>query len=253
MSAAIPPVPGGASADAFPPDITPLGDTALVIRVGNQIDEATRRRVLSVVRALESAALPGSAEMVPGFTTVTVHYDPTRLGWQADVSPAPYDVMHRHVAGALAQLTSIGAGDGNRVEIPVCYGGEFGPDLDHVAAHAGLSAQEVVARHAAGEYRVHLVGFLPGFPYLGGLDPRLATPRRDTPRTAVPAGSVGIGGLQTGVYPLESPGGWQLIGRAPLVLFDPLRVPPTLLAPGDLVRFRAIELSEYDQLRGTTE
>ena len=160
----MPPVPGGASAAIPPPDIAPLGDTALVVRVGNQIDETTRRRVLSVVRALESATLPGGAEMVPGFTTVTVHYDPTRLGWQADASPAPYEVMQRHVAGALARLASVVAGDGNRVEVPVCYGGEFGPDLDHVAAHAGLSVQQVVARHAAGEYRVHLVGFLPGFP-----------------------------------------------------------------------------------------
>lgn len=232
-------------------DLVPLGDTALVIRVGTQVDEPTRRRVLGVVRALESVNLPGGAEVVPGFTTVTVHYDPTRLDWQIGATLAPYDVMHRHVAAALAGLVDVDATDGNHVDIPVCYDGEFGPDLQHVASQTGFSVREVIERHSRGDYRVHLLGFLPGFPYLGGLDPRLATPRRDTPRTTVPAGSVGIGGMQTGVYPLESPGGWQLIGRSPVVLFDPLRTPPTLLAPGDLVRFRVVDRSEYDALRSS--
>jgi inhibitor of KinA len=227
--------------------IAPLGDTALVIRVGAQIDEPTRLSVRAMVRALEDAGIPG-AEVVPGFTTVTVHYDPTRLHMPDDPALTPYDVMQRHVSSVLESVVDDAAIDGNTVEIPVCYGGEFGPDLEQVASHTGLTTAEVIERHSTAAYRVHLLGFLPGFPYLGGLDPRLATPRRDTPRTAVPAGSVGIGGAQTGVYPLESPGGWQLIGRSPVVLFDPMRSPPTLLAPGDLVRFRAIDRREYDSL-----
>ncbi|HET9482549.1 MAG TPA: 5-oxoprolinase subunit PxpB, partial [Xanthomonadales bacterium] len=131
------------------------------------------------------------------------------------------------------------------VVIPVCYGGDSGPDLDAVAKHTGLSAHDVVARHAAGDYRVAMLGFQPGFPYLIGLDPALATPRHATPRPRVAAGSVGIGGAQTGVYPREAPGGWQLIGRTPLALFDAARKPPALLAPGDRVRFEAIPRAAF--------
>ena len=124
-----------------------------------------------------------------------------------------------------------------RIEVPVQYGGEAGGDLDEVARHTGLSREEVVRLHSTGEYTVYFLGFLPGFAYLGGMDPRLATPRRKEPRSAVPAGSVGIGGKQTGIYPSVSPGGWQLIGRTSLQLFDPARDPPSLLLPGDTVRF----------------
>ena len=136
------------------------------------------------------------------------------------------------------------------MEIPVCYGGEFGPDLPFVAARAGLSEDEAARRHAAGEYRVHLIGFAPGFPYLGGLTAELAAPRRATPRERVPAGSVGIAGRQTGVYPLETPGGWQIIGRTPLRLFRLDADPPALLRTGDGVRFRAIAADEFEALRG---
>ncbi|HEY8062899.1 MAG TPA: 5-oxoprolinase subunit PxpB [Gemmatimonadales bacterium] len=228
--------------------IAPLGDTALVIRVGTQIDEPTRRRVRAIARVLEDARIPGAADVVPGFTTVTVHYDPARVHAPDDPALAPYDLMHRHISSVLESVVDDALIDGASVEIPICYGGEFGPDLEHVASYTGLSEAGVIDLHSTAEYRVHLLGFLPGFPYLGGMDPRLATPRRGTPRTTVPAGSVGIGGAQTGVYPLESPGGWQLIGRSPVILFDPLRSPPTLLAAGDLVRFRAIDRREYDLL-----
>ena len=229
------------------PLIAPLGDTALVVRVGATIDESTRRQVLAVVRALAALRLPGT-EVVPGFTTVTVHYDPAIVLHDAQDAAMPFDVVAAQVAAAIAALPDADVNDGNDFEIPVCYGGEFGPDLDHVASRARLSAQEVVERHGANDYRVCLLGFLPGFAYLGGLDPAIATPRRDSPRTAVAAGSVGIAGMQTGVYPLDSPGGWQLIGRSPLEFFDPLRTPPTLLAAGDRVRFRAIDRAEFDRL-----
>jgi KipI family sensor histidine kinase inhibitor len=134
------------------------------------------------------------------------------------------------------------------VEIPVCYGGECGPDIAAVAEHAGLLRDAVIARHTAAEYTVAMLGFAPGFPYLLGLDPSLQMPRRATPRTRVPAGSVAIGGAQTGIYPRELPGGWHLIGRTPLVLFDPQRELPCLLAPGDRVRFHAIEADEFGRL-----
>jgi KipI family sensor histidine kinase inhibitor len=140
------------------------------------------------------------------------------------------------VLAAWPQLAAA-AIEGRTIEIPVAYGGEHGPDLADVAAHTGFTPAEVVRRHAAGEYVVYLLGFLPGFAFMGGLPPELATPRRAEPRVAVPARSVGIGGAQTGVYPLVSPGGWQLIGRTPLQMFDPAAAEPTLLRPGDRVRF----------------
>ncbi|MEW4369506.1 5-oxoprolinase subunit PxpB [Paenibacillus kandeliae] len=135
------------------------------------------------------------------------------------------------------------------VEIPVCYGGEYGPDLAHVAAHNGLTEQEVIALHSGGDYLVYTLGFAPGFPYLGGLSDQLTTPRRDTPRIRIPAGSVGIAGIQTGIYPLETPGGWQLIGRTPISLFRPHRQPPTLLSSGNRLVFRPISEQEYMQLQ----
>ena len=220
-------------------DLAPLGDSALTIRVGVGLDEPTRLRVRAAVGALHDVELSGVLDVVPGISTVTLHYDPVAVSWK--------DLCQR-VEAALAGAADKTVDDGHFVKIPVCYGGEFGPDLDAVATHASLSGQEVIDLHAAREYRVHVLGFLPGFAYLGGLDSRLETPRRVTPRDRVPAGSVGIAGMQTGVYPLESPGGWQLLGRSPVALFDPLHVPPTLLAPGDRVRFVAIDRAEFDRL-----
>ena len=158
---------------------------------------------------------------------LTLTFDPTSVDLEA-LSARVLEAWPRLEAGGI---------EGRDIEIPVAYGGEHGPDLADVAAHTGLSAAEVVRRHAAAEYVVYLLGFLPGFAFLGGLPTALATPRRAVPRTAVPAGSVGIGGEQTGIYPLRSPGGWHLIGRTEVALFDPLAASPTLLRPGDRVRF----------------
>ena len=216
--------------------IEPLGDRALQVVLGDAPDEPTRRRIAAAAGRLRG--VPGVIECVPGFTSLTVHYDPLA---------AP---LERALPALLGGLEEGREGEGRWVEIPVCYGGDAGPDLEAVAALHGLAADEVVALHAAAEYRVHLIGFVPGFPYLGGLDPRLHTPRRDTPRTAVPAGSVGIGGGQTGIYPIESPGGWQLIGRTPAALFDVRRDPPSLLRAGDHVRFRPVDADEFRRLEG---
>lgn len=209
--------------------VDPLGDRALQVTLGDATDQATGGRVAAAARRL--ARLPGLVECVPGFTSLTLHYDPLR---------AQPEALAGAVAAALAGLGPEEGGPGRTIEIPVRYGGESGPDLEELAARRGLSPDEVVRLHAAGEYRVQMLGFIPGFPYLAGLDPRLHAPRRDRPRLAVPAGSVGIGGAQTGVYPLVSPGGWHLIGRTPLRLFDPARREPALLRPGDRVRFRPV-------------
>ena len=217
--------------------IEPLGDSAVQIVLGDAPDEPTRRRVAAASRRLAESTLPGFIECVPGFTSLTIHYDPVQLPLWLDSLAHLFD-----------ELDEPAGDDGRLVEIPVCYGGGFGPDLESLAALHGLTADDVVALHAAGDYRVHLIGFVPGFPYLGGLDAKLATPRRESPRTAVPAGSVGIGGAQTGVYPVESPGGWQLIGRTPLRLFDAHRDPPALLRAGDRVRFVPVDAEAFRRL-----
>lgn len=228
--------------------IESLGDAALVVRLATHVDEAVRRAVAAACHALDDLPPPGLLDLVPGFTTITIHYDPAAVVRGAPAGATPYEIVRDHVGHVLADLRVPPDDSARLVEIPVCYDEAFGPDLPAVAAHTGLAAAEVIARHAAAEYRVHLLGFMPGFPYLGGLDPALVTPRRETPRTAVPAGSVGIGGRQTGVYPLATPGGWQIIGRTPLHLFAPLRDPPTLLEPGDRVRFHPIDRAAFDRL-----
>jgi inhibitor of KinA len=216
----------------------PMGDAAVVLEIGQTIDEATLARVGSVARAISGRRLTGVTDIVPAFGSVTVFYDPRKIGSYAELAAAL-----QQVATPAEQAYPIGAP--RVVEIPVCYGGEFGPDLGVVAAHAGLTPEEVIQLHSGAEYRVHAIGFSPGFPYLGGLPPRLNTPRRATPRPAVPAGSVGIGSAQTGVYPVASPGGWNLIGRTPRALFRLQKSPPALLLSGDRVKFRPITPGEF--------
>lgn len=225
--------------------ITPAGDSALRIELGERIDEATLQRVQAACAALGAAALPGVTELVPAYATVTAHYD---LRAVVAAGAPPEDIagwLGTRVELALAKLSAKSARKAATVEIPVCYGGEFGPDLGRVAAQAKLSAEEVVRRHAAAHYTVALIGFSPGFPYLSGLPADLATPRLAQPRGQVPAGAVGIAGAQTGVYPLATPGGWNLIGRTPLRLFRPEQNPPVLLQPGDRVKFRAVTREEF--------
>jgi inhibitor of KinA len=230
--------------------ITPLGDAALRIELGEAIADATLQRVQAACAALDAAAIPGFMEAVPAYTTVTVHYDP---GAVAAAGAPPEDIagwFADRIERAMVSASAKSLRRGSVLEIPVCYGGEFGPDLERVAAQARLASEEVVRRHVAGTYLVHLVGFSPGFPYLGGMAPELATPRQARPRAQVPAGSVGIAGTQTGVYPLATPGGWNLIGRTPLRLFQPEQNPPVRLQPGDRVKFRAITQEEFRRLEG---
>lgn len=204
------------------------GDSALVLRLGDRIDPEVNARALGVARELHDRIGDAARDIVVGYASVTVYFDPL-TGDGAKIED------HLRRAASTARIAR--EDESKLVPIPVTYGGEAGPDLAEVAAFAGCDEEEVIAKHMAREYRVFMVGFLPGFTYMGIVESSIAMPRRDTPRLAVPKGSVGIAGLQTGIYPIESPGGWRLIGRTDTVLFDPSASPPTLLQPGDRVRF----------------
>lgn len=221
--------------------IKPLGDTALRIPLGEGISPEVNRRVRAACAGLERAAIPGVVEWVPDYTAVTVHYRPhvVRFG-----------DLCRAVESAIAGGETADLPASRVVTLPVHYGGEHGPDLEFVAQHHQLRIEDVIELHSAPEYLVYMIGFAPGFPYLGGLPERLATPRLEKPRLSVPKGSVGIGGSQTGVYSVDSPGGWRLIGRTPAALYDPRREPPALLEAGDRVRFRPVTLTEYREIEG---
>ena len=216
------------------PSIEPLGDSALVIDLGTAADEATSRRVRGATLRLTAATLPGVVEIVPTLTSVAIILDPARRD---------ADRLHAAIEAAIADLDADMSPPPRVVESPVCYGGDEGPDLAVVASNAGLTAAEVVRLHTSAGHVVGMIGFVPGFPYLLGLPASLALPRRATPRTSVPAGSVAIAERQTGIYPRSGPGGWHIIGRTELAMFDHRRDPPTLLEPGDIVRFVPVESS----------
>ena len=215
-------------------EITPLGDSALIIRVGDSLDE-----VLATTRKIEGAEIAGVCDIAPAFASVAVFFDGPR-----DLETCAAKVRQALEGKARGRSKALKP---RLLQVPVCYDPEFGVDLAEVAEHCGLAPNELIKRHAAVHYRVRCVGFTPGFPYLGGLPPALATPRRATPRTSVPAGSVAIGGAQTGIYPLPSPGGWNIIGRTPLRLCDAPRAPAALLCAGDRVRFLEINREQFEQ------
>jgi KipI family sensor histidine kinase inhibitor len=233
--------------------IEPLGDGALLIRLGDRIDASLNAVAVTLADALRAAHLPGVRDVAPAYASICVRYDVA--AWSvATPRASAHENIGAEIGKRIGQLMGAppskadrGA-DSSALEIPVCYGGEFGPDLDAIVTHTGLDAATIIERHCASEYRVAMLGFMPGFPYLLGLDRSLHTPRRDSPRTRVPAGSVAIGGAQTGIYPRALPGGWQLLGRTPLQLFDPARAEPALLRPGQRVRFRSIEAGEFAAL-----
>ncbi len=215
----------------WPHSVIPLGCSALTVDLAALDGDVARAVVRGLAGRLTGAPPAGLLAVVPAIRTVTVHYDPTQT---------TIDALEHHIAAALDTVELILEPPRDPVIIPVCYGGEFGPDLEFVATTHHTTPEAIVAAHTAGRYTVAMLGFLPGFPYLDGLAASLHTPRRATPRLAVPAGSVGIGGASTGIYPCTSPGGWQLIGRTHRALFDPARMPPTLLQPGDVVQFVSI-------------
>lgn len=224
----------------------PLGDAAVVVDFGDVIGEETHQQVRAFAAHLDKHIFEGLVEYVPAFTTVTVYYNPWIISQKGNLNP------YTKVTGFLQRMLPYITGNGKEqerrlVEIPVLYGGGYGPDLAFVAAINELSQEEVIALHSQQDYLVYMIGFAPGFPYLGGLNPKIAAPRQESPRPVVPAGSVGIAGNQTGVYPLPTPGGWQLIGRTPVTLFNPNSTSPSLLHAGDLVRFVPITADEYQE------
>jgi inhibitor of KinA len=233
-------------------EIVPLGDSALIVRIREQFEDApeeTQDEVLRVFQRLRNAAIPGVIELAPAYTSVAVFFDPVDVAKASGTSSEILDWLTLRIRGAAAggpKRSWSRRSPSRTVEIPVCYDSEFAPDLEEVARHAQISTEQVVALHSAAEYRVACVGFVPGFPFLAGLPKKIVTPRRATPRKEIAPGSVGIGGAQTGIYPLRSPGGWNLIGRTPLKLFDPTKDPPARLQAGDRVRFRAITREEFD-------
>jgi len=223
--------------------IEPLGDSALLVRIVDDFardPEASLNAVLGALRSLESAAIPGVTELAPAYATVAIFFDAARI--------ESFDALETTIGKILHASSLEGESEVEAPwhEIPVCYDREFAPDLGDIARAAGLDESEVIRRHSGAAYRVNCVGFIAGFPFMSGLPPELATPRRAAPRKEVPAGSVGIGGAQTGVYPRSTPGGWNLIGRTPMRLFDVQWNPPAILQAGDRVRFRQISREEFE-------
>lgn len=222
--------------DKITPRILHAGDNCIVVEFGTAISLEINGRVQGLRRSIEAHALSGIRELVPTYRSLAIYFDP--------LATDPDSLLDKLTS--LASDTRGNAASGGPVAvIPVCYGGDYGPDIDNVARHNGLTVEDVITRHSAPDYYCYMLGFTPGFSYLGGMDERIATPRLENPRTVIPAGSVGIAGKQTGIYPIDSPGGWQLIGRTPLRMFDPAAAPPTLLDAGLWVRFSPISPEEF--------
>ena len=217
----------------------PAGDRGVVVELGNAITPQINERVRGFLLVLEEAKLKGIVSVNTTYRSLLIQYDPLQL---------PYQKLVEILQGLESQLYSTQLPPARVLEVPTLYGGEFGPDLDFVAEHAGMTADEVVRIHHSTEYLVYMLGFTPGFAYLGGMDTAIETPRLKTPRGKIPGGSVGIAGKQTGIYSIDSPGGWQLIGRTPILLYDPDREPPILHQTGDYIRFVPISREEYDSI-----
>ena len=226
------------------PVCKPAGDTGLIVEFGEGIDPRVNAKVRAVAAAVRNRMPAGVVELIPTYRSLLFIYDPGRIQPAALI-----DLVETLESG----IDPNDAADSRVVEIPVCYAGELGPDIDNVCQSAGLDAESVIALHTAPEYLIYMVGFTPGFAFLGGLNEKLETPRLETPRMAVPGGSVGIANNQTGIYPITSPGGWQIIGRTPLKLFAPEREDPFLYKAGDRIKFIPISESEFHRIKKEEE
>lgn len=224
--------------------ILTAGDSSLLIQYDSVIDPAVNARIAATVRLMREQHIEGVVDIIPAFCSLLINYDPRVIS---------YDEMRTRMERILSVEVAAGERKKKIYEIPVCYGGEFGPDLGTIAEHAGLSEQEVIDIHTSTDYLIYMLGFLPGFTYLGGLDERIHTPRLANPRVRIPAGSVGIGGSQTGIYPMDSPGGWQLMGMTPVRTYDPDREVPILVEAGDYIRFVQVDRAEYERIRAEVE
>jgi KipI family sensor histidine kinase inhibitor len=223
-----------------PPRILYAGENCLVVEFGDAIDLRINARVQALRKKIESNPFPGFIDTVPTYRSLAVCFDALKS--------SPADRLKKLLLRMSENLVTEDGGDGEVLIVPTCYEGEFAPDLERVAAHTGLSADEVARRHAARDCYCYMLGFVPGYSYLGGMDPALETPRLKEPREKIPAGSVAVGGKQTGIYPIDSPGGWNLIGMTPLRMFDPDRTPAIFLNAGMWVRFVPIDRADFGRL-----
>jgi inhibitor of KinA len=223
--------------------IVPAGESVLILEFEERIDPVVNATTIACAEAIQAAAIGGVRDVVPTYRSVAIYFDPLRTDTDALLERITHE----------AETVGPGAPAAHDpLRIPVCYGGDLGPDLPQLAAFAKMTADDVIQRHAGTIYRVFMLGFVPGFAYLGMVDPAIAMPRRATPRVRVPMGSVGIAGIQTGIYPAETPGGWQLIGQTPVRPFDAAREDPFLMKAGDAVQFYAIDRAEFDRLKAAS-
>lgn len=230
--------------DEFKIEIVQISETAALVEFGKVINEEINKRVRTFCNYLDNHPFKGFVEYVPAFTSISVIYNPLELNYES-----PYEEVKELLEEMLCHVDFSKVYEENIVNIPVCYGGEFGPDIEYVAEINNLTVEEVIKIHSEGKYLVYMVGFAPGFPYLGGMSEQISAPRRESPRIAIPEGSVGIAGMQTGVYPIETPGGWQLIGRTPIKMFKLDRQPQSILKAGDIAKFYPISYEEYMKLK----
>lgn len=220
--------------------ILTAGDSSLLIEFGSEINTEINRKITATVQLMKAQHIEGVVDIIPAFCSLLINYDPRVIS---------YDELKNRMKDLVKVDIKAEAGNKRVFEIPVCYGGEYGPDIENIAKHAGLSVEEVIEIHSSRDYLIYMLGFLPGFTYLGGLDERIHTPRLANPRVKINAGSVGIGGSQTGIYPLDSPGGWQLMGMTPVKTYDPERQVPILVEAGDYIRFVPISEEEYIRIK----
>ena len=224
--------------------ILTAGDSSLLVEFGKEISPDINRKISATVQLLKEQHIEGVVDLIPAFCSLLINYDPRVIH---------YEEIRDRVQNIVKMDAKTGEGRKKIYEIPVCYGGEYGPDIANIAEHAGLTVEEVIQIHSSRDYLIYMLGFLPGFCYLGGLDERIHTPRLANPRIKINAGSVGIGGSQTGIYPLDSPGGWQLMGMTPVKTYDPEREVPILVEAGDYIRFVPIDETEYKRIKELVE
>lgn len=224
--------------------ILTAGDSALLVEFGKEINKEINQKITAVVKIIKEQQIEGIVELIPSFCALVINYDPRVIS---------YDEIKKRVESIFELDIAVGETKKRVFEIPVCYGGEYGPDIENIAKNAGLSVEEVIKIHSSRDYLIYMLGFLPGFCYLGGLDERIHTPRLANPRLKINAGSVGIGGSQTGIYPLDSPGGWQLMGMTPVKTYDPDREVPILVEAGDYIRFIPVDEEEYNRIKQLVE
>jgi len=217
-----------------------MGDKAILIKFEQKISSEISAKIRQLTASIEAIQNPAIIEIIPSYAAVCVIYEPLIMN---------YDTIKTFLSSLLADIAGNRLISGVVFEIPVLYNHEAGPDLGFISKHSGFCVEEIIKIHTAPEYLIYMLGFAPGFPYLGGMDERIAAPRLKVPRQKIVPGSVGIAGSQTGMYPIESPGGWQLIGRTPIKLYDPERTPPVYYQTGDYIKYKAIDVSEYEHIQ----